>query len=104
MMDVAELTKLYFEDFGRFSEFMEGLARAGLIEYRVINREHKYIELKGAIATSLYAGVDPINTLVLLALTLYGPRWISSPQAERAFKEINRWWREKVKAAKGRSS
>ena len=104
MTDVIGLTKLYFEDFDRFSEFMEKLAMAGLIEYRVINREHKYIELRGAITTSLYAGVDPINTLVLLALALYGSRWFSSPQAERAFKEINRWWREKVKATKERSS
>lgn len=102
MRYLLDLAKMYFEDFEGFSERMERFARAGVIEYRIIDREHRYVSLDGAVRTVLYDAVDPINVLVLLALVFYGPYWTRMPDRKEAFREMNRWWKEKVKKQRAR--
>ena len=104
MMEIAELTKQYFEDFETFKEQMEKFDKAGLVKFRVVSNKDKYVTVQGRVTTSIYAGVDPVNVLVLLALALYGLEWTLLPDTKQAFKDINSWWRQKVKEARNNHS
>ena len=104
MMWLAEKAVEYFEDFDGFLEWIRKFEKVGLLRVHVVSKEHKYLQIDGAVSTALHDRCDPLTVLVALGFAFFGPYWVQMPDAEDAFKYVKRWWHKKIKEKKSQNA
>ena len=57
--------------------------------------------LVGGMRVGIPRGLDPINTLVQISFSLFGPYWPFCYNSKEAFRIVRNKWRERIKESKG---
>lgn len=87
--------------FGNTEPLLEQLRRydkLGIV--RITEGDDGVIHLEGKVRTGIFAGVDPVNTLILIFFALFGEFWVYIPECKKALDLCKKYWKKKMKEKK----